>query len=147
MKFYVYKTKPNPEHGYQLYFIGQHQLTRWSAIYNPEVMEFVGVSLNATSEEDARHIYLDNALCIEHVMTDEEPVVTKIATTKQKISEVTMDVMVKRLAKLWIQIDDMLRAMADVYVLHNKDMTKEQAYIDLKQRWLKRYLDMPLNEQ
>ena len=140
-KFYVYKTK-GAEKGYQLYFIGQHQLTRWSAIYNPEVMEFVGVSLNAASEEEARDIYLDPARCIESVMSDEEPAVTKIATTKHVISEVTMDMMVKRLAKLWMQIDDMLKAMADVYVLHNKDMTKEQAYISLKQRWLKRYLDM-----
>jgi 1,2-phenylacetyl-CoA epoxidase catalytic subunit len=68
--------------------------------------------------------------------------VTKIASTKQQISAVTMEMMVKRLAKLWMQIDDMLRAMADVYVMHNKDMTKEEAYVNLKQRWLKRYLDM-----
>lgn len=141
MKFYVYKTKVT-EHGYQLYFIGPRQLTRWSAVYNPEVMEFVGVSLNAASEEEARNIYLDPVRCIEHVMTDEEPAVTKIAATKHAISEVTMDMMIKRLAKLWMQIDDMLKAMADVYVLHNKDMTKEQAYVDLKKRWLKRYLDM-----
>lgn len=141
-KFYVYKTKPNPEYGYQLYFIGQHQLTRWSAIYNPDIMEYVGVSLNASSEKEARNIYLDNTKCIEHVMTDEEPVQTKIVSTKKQISEVTMEIMVKRLAKVWMQIDDMLRAMADVYVLHNKDMTKEQAYVNLKQRWLKRYLDM-----
>jgi hypothetical protein len=143
MKFYVYKTKPDTEYGYQLYFVAESKLLKWASLYNPDVMEYVGVSLNASSEEGAKAIYLDTAKCIDQVMTDEEPAVTKVVAMKQKIGNVSMDIMVQRLAKLWLQVDEMLRAMAAIHIITNKDQSKEEAYIKLKQSWLKRYLDMP----
>jgi hypothetical protein len=74
-------------------------------------------------------------------MTDEEPAVTKIASKKMEIGEATMDIMILRVAKLWLQLDDMIRAMADIYAFHNKDVTKEEAYVRLKKRLLTKYFD------
>lgn len=145
MKFYVYQNKrvDRNDDTSGIFFIAESILSVWGATFDPDKLEYTGISINAKNSDEASKIYLDPALCLEHARSDAEPNITKIAAAKKRLGDVSMELLIQRLAKLWLQIDDMLRAMADVYVLHNKDMTKEQAYKDLKERWLKKYLDRP----
>lgn len=148
MKYYVYQSKRTQknEKTYELYFVAQNALTRWGAIYKPELVEYTGVCVKASSKDEARNIYLDPTALLgekDVVFSEDEPAVTKVISAKKRIGEVSMDLLVQRLAHLWMQIDDMLRAMAEVYCLHNKDMSKEEAYKNLKTKWLKKYLDRP----
>lgn len=143
MKYYIYQNKRADRNldTDGLFFIAESILSVWGANYDPEKVEYTGVSVNAKSQEEASKYYMDPALCLDHVRSDAEPNITKIATAKKRIGEISMELLIQRLASLWMQIDEMLRAMADVYVLHNKDMTKEEAYKNIKERWLKKYLD------
>lgn len=153
MKYFVYSNKTdvkNPNmRDRALYFVPENDLRDWASKFDPSIMEFCGVEISAESREEAQQTFLNPIETdgFDRMQAVEEPLLTRVpreqfGEKRKKLAKATTDLMVQRLATLWTQIDEMFRAMAQLYVLYHDGMIEEQAYTRLKKHWLKKYSEM-----
>jgi len=153
MKFFVYANKSDVKNtsvqdGRAIYFVPELKMRDWASRFDPGVMEFCGVSIEAEDKMEAKEAFLAPLDCggLDKMFAEQEPLLTRHRSqrheSKEKVGDATMDLMVTRLAGLWLQIDEMLRAVAQLYVLKHNDLTEQEAYAKLKKEWLERYEKM-----
>jgi len=153
MKFFVYANKSNVKdpkiRQRALYFVPENKMRDWANKFEPGVMEYCGISIEAEDRDEAKTIFLDpfGSEGFDQMISEDEPLLTKHKTrrfreSEQAIAKATMELMIARLASLWAQVDDMLRALAHCYVLEHNDMTEEEAYQRLKKEWLSKYNEL-----
>jgi hypothetical protein len=153
MKFFVYANKADVKDSNvkdrAIYFVPEKDMRDWASKFNPGIMEYCGVSIEAEHKDEARKTFvypLDND-GLDKMLAEQEPLLTRECSrrfqeSRERVSKATMNLMVNRMASLWEQIDDMLRAMAQLHALKHGDINEDLAYQIMKKEWLKRYNDL-----
>lgn len=115
--------------------------------FKPEKIEFTGVTVEADDPETAKNAYLhpDSNPDVTIVSADEPKSTrprhnTDWTDVRNNLTELGATMAAHKLGEIWQQLDETMRQMAR-FIAMRKSIPEEDAYQELKARWIERYKD------